>query len=171
VKLVISLDFEQEMVSGTVFTTFSALYEEVRTLSFDAVELHIESVTLADGTKLVYSTPHKKLVVTLDRPYRHGEEFTVAVTYSARPHTGFHFIKPGPDDPTRPVQAWSFGQPRYHRYWFPCHDFPNDRATTEILVTVPAQFLTVSNGNLLEVTDNGATRTHHWRHDVPHAAY
>ncbi len=171
VKLVLSLDFEQETVSGTVYTTFSALYEEVKTISFDAVELHIESVTLADGTKLAYSTPHKKLVVTLDRPYKYGEEFTVAITYSARPRTGFHFIKPGPDDPTRPVQAWSFGQPRYHSYWFPCHDFPNDRATTEILVTVPAQFLTVSNGNLLEVTDNGTTKTHHWRHDVPHAAY
>src|SRR5437588_2405837 len=72
VKLVISLDFEQEMVSGTVYTTFSALYEEVRTISFDAVELHIESVTLENGKKLAYSTPHKKLIVTLDRPYRHG---------------------------------------------------------------------------------------------------
>src|SRR5947209_262592 len=43
VKLVISLDFEQETVSGTAYTTFSALYEEVKTISFDAVELHIEN--------------------------------------------------------------------------------------------------------------------------------
>ncbi len=171
VKLVIALDFEREMVSGTVYTTFSALYEEVKTISFDAVELHIERVTLDDGKPLAYSTEAKKLIVTLDRPYQHGEEFTIAVEYYAKPRTGFHFIKPAAEDPTRPVQAWSFGQPRYHSHWFPCHDAPNDRATSEIVVTVPAQFLTISNGNLLSVTDNGTTKTHHWRHDVPHAAY
>ena len=171
VKLVISLDFEQEMVSGTVYTTFSALYDEVKTVSFDAVELHIEQVALADSKKLDYTTTDKKLVVTLDHPYQHGETFTVAVTYHAKPRIGLHFIKPAPEDLQRPVQAWSFGQPQYHSHWFPCHDAPNDRATTEIIVTVPSQFLTVSNGNLLNVTDNGTTKTHHWRHDTPHAAY
>jgi len=171
VKLVFSLDFENETISGTAYTTFSALYDEVKTITFDAVELHIEGVTLDDAQKLQYSSDGKKLVVTLDRPYQYGEVFTVAVTYNAKPRTGLHFIKPAAEDPTRPVQAWTFGQPRYHSNWFPCHDSPNDRATTEIIVTVPAQFLTVSNGKLLSVTDNGATKTHHWRQDVPHAAY
>lgn len=171
VKLDIALDFEQETVSGTIFTTFSALYEEVKTIIFDAIELHIDRVEIAGGPELAYSSTDKKLSVTLDRPYHHGEEFTIAITYHARPRTGLHFMKPAPEDPTRPVHAWTFGQPKYHRYWFPCHDDPNDRATTEIIVTVPAQFLTVSNGNLLEVIDHGATKTHHWRHDIPHAAY
>ncbi len=171
VKLEISLDFEQETISGTAYTTLSALYDEVKTITFDAVELQIENVALTNGTKLAYSTTDKQLSVILDRPYTYGEEFTITVTYHAKPRTGLHFIKPAPEDPTRPVQAWTFGQPRYHSYWFPCHDAPNDRATTEIIATVPAQFLTVSNGNLLEIIDHGATKTHHWRHDVPHAAY
>jgi aminopeptidase N len=171
VRLVVSLDFEQETVSGTVYTTFSALYEEVKTITFDAVELHIEQVALADGAKLAFTSTDKKLIVTLDRPYHHGETFTIAVTYHAKPRIGFHFIKPAPEDPTRPVQAWSFGQPRYHSRWFPCYDAPNDRATTEIIVTAPAQFLTISNGNLRSVIDNGETKTHHWQHDVPHATY
>jgi aminopeptidase N len=171
VKLVISLDFEQETITGTAYTTFSALYEEVRTITFDAVELNIEAVTLESGPSLDYATTNNKLIVTLDRLYRHGEQFTLAIKYNAKPRIGLQFIKPAPEDPTRPVHAWTFGQPRYHSHWFPCHDSPNDRATTEIIATVPAQFLTISNGNLLSVTDNGATKTHHWRHDVPHAAY
>src|SRR5256884_461279 len=171
VKLVITLDFDQETVSGTAYTTFSALYEEVRTVSFDAFELQIEKVLLENGLELAYTTTDKKLIVTLDRIYHHGEVFTIAVQYHAKPRIGLHFTKPAPEDPTRPVQAWTFGQPRYHSYWFPCHDAPNDRARTEIIVTVPSQFLTVSNGNLIEVIDNGATKTHHWRHDVPHAVY
>lgn len=171
VKLEITLDFDQETVGGTASTTFSALYEETRTITFDAVELHIENIALADGTKLDYDSTDKKLCVTLNRSYKYGEECTIVITYHAKPRTGLHFIKPAAEDPTRPEQIWSFGQPRYHSYWFPCHDSPNDRATTEIIVTVPTRFLTVSNGNLLSVTDNGATKTHHWRHDVPHAAY
>ena len=171
VKLVFSLDFEQETVSGTAYTTFIALYDDLKTITFDAVELHIEHVTLEGGKELGFTSEAKKLIVTLDRPYRYGEAFTIAIEYHAKPRTGLHFIKPAPEDPTRPLQAWTFGQPRYHSHWFPCHDSPNDRATSEIIATVPAQFITISNGNLLSVTDHGATRTHHWRHDIPHAAY
>ncbi len=177
VLLDIALDFEQETISGTVSTTFAVLYEEIKSVSFDAIDLHIEQAKLVagkegkEGKTLAFSADGKKLTVMLDRPYHHGEEFTVAVTYHAKPRTGLNFIKPAPEDPTRPVQAWTFGQPRYHSYWFPCHDAPNDRATTEIIVTVPAHFMTVSNGNLVDVKDNGATKTLHWRHDVPHAAY
>ncbi|HTK06961.1 MAG TPA: M1 family aminopeptidase [Ktedonobacteraceae bacterium] len=171
VKLDIALDFAEETISGTIYTTFSTLYDALNTISFDAYELHVEKVALADGKELAFHTTDKKLIVTLDRPYRYGEQFTTAVTYHAKPRIGLHFVKPAPEDPTRPVQAFTFGQPRYHSYWFPCFDSPNDRATTEILATVPAQFLTVSNGNLLEVIDNGATKTHHWLHNVPHATY
>src|SRR5579863_6388093 len=162
VKLAITLDFEQETVSGTVYTTFSALFDKVKTVTFDAIDLHVERVTIGSaesGNELLFSNDAKKLAVTLDRPYRYGEQFTLAIAYHAKPRTGLHFVKPAPEDPTRPIQAWTVGQPSYHRYWFPCHDAPNDRATTEIIVTVPAQFLTVSNGNLLSVTDNGATKT------------
>ena len=179
IKLEIALDFEHETVSGTAFTTFSTLYEELKTITLDAVDLHIEQVSMADGTRLTYNASGKKLTITLDRTYYHGEEFTIAVRYHAKPRTGLHFIKPAPEDPARPVQAWSMGQPRYASYWFPCLDSPIERATSEIIVTVPARFQTISNGNLLGVTENEAdptlggisTKTHHWRHDVPHAAY
>jgi aminopeptidase N len=171
VKLDIALDFEHETISGTVYTTFKALFEEVTAISFDAEELQVETVTLDGGAPLQFQNTGRHLIVTLDRPYQHGEQFIVAVTYHAKPRTGLHFMKPVPEDPTRPVHAWTFGQPRYHSHWFPCHDSPDDRATTEIIVTVPSQFLTVANGNLLSVTDNGETKTHHWLHDVPHAAY
>ncbi|MEO6888128.1 MAG: M1 family aminopeptidase [Ktedonobacteraceae bacterium] len=171
VKLDIALDFDQETISGTAYTTFSALYDEVQTVWFDAVELHIERVTLEHGQELAYSVEPGRLVVTLDRAYRYGEVFTVAVRYHAKPRIGLTFVKPAPEDPARPLQAWTFGQTNYHSYWFPCHWVPNDRATSEIIATVPAQFITISNGNLLSVTGNGATKTHHWRHDVPHPAY
>ncbi len=171
VKLAIVLDFEQEMVRGTASTTFVVLYEEIRTIALDAVALQIEKVALAGGQALEYSVTEKQLIVTLDRSYAHGESFTIDVTYQARPRAGLHFVKPAPEDPTRPVQVFTYGQPRYHSHWFPCHDSPNDRATTEMIVTVPAELQTVANGRLLSTTDNGATKTYHWLHDIPHAMY
>src|SRR6266571_1359627 len=66
VKLVIALDFEQETVSGTVYTTFSALYEEVKTVSFDAIDLQVERVAIDSGKELAFSNDGKKLIVTLD---------------------------------------------------------------------------------------------------------
>ncbi len=179
IRLEIVLDFENETVSGTAFHTFSVLYEELKTITLDAVELHIEQVSLMDGTRLQYNADGKKLTITLDHTYHHSEEFTIAVRYSGKPRTGLHFVKPAPEDPSRPVQAWSMGQPRYASYWFPCLDAPGERATSEIIVTVPARFQTVSNGVLLDVTHNDAdsrwggipTKTYHWRHNIPTAAY
>src|SRR6266536_1740248 len=55
IKLVITLDFEQETVSGTVSATFSTLYEEVNSVSFDAIDLQIERVTLNGGKELAFS--------------------------------------------------------------------------------------------------------------------
>ena len=171
VTLDIALDFERETISGTVSHTFSVLYEEAKTLTFDVVDLQIERVTLAGGTELAHSLSAKKLLVSLDRAYKYGEELTVVIAYSGKPRSGLHFVKPTEEDPTRPVQVWTQAQTHYASFWFPCHDAPNERATTEIFATVPAQFITISNGNLLEVVDHGATKTHHWRHDIPHAAY
>ena len=61
VKLVITLDFEQETVSGTVYTTFSTLYDDLKTITFDAIELQIERVMLEDGKELAFSTDAKNL--------------------------------------------------------------------------------------------------------------
>src|SRR5437764_5350240 len=52
VKLVIALDFAQETVSGTVSTTFSSLYEAVKSVSFVAIDLQYLCVTLNGGHKL-----------------------------------------------------------------------------------------------------------------------
>src|SRR5690348_5828958 len=57
ITLDVALDFENETISGTVSTRFSALYEEVKTVIFDAVDLHIERVSLGGDEKkeLAYS--------------------------------------------------------------------------------------------------------------------
>ena len=173
VDIAVTLDFERQQVRGVVTHSFSALFDAVRVVTLDAAELHIEQVTLADGaTTLDWWSEGEKLYVQLDRAYSYGEEFGVRVSYWAQPRTGLVFVAPDAGNPDLPVQAWTQGETEYHHFWFPCHDFPNDRATTTLAATVPASFFALSNGNLEEARDNGdGTKTYRWRQDVPFPAY
>ncbi|HSG38575.1 MAG TPA: M1 family aminopeptidase, partial [Thermoanaerobaculia bacterium] len=66
----------------------------------------------------------------------------------------------------------SQGEPELNRHWFPSWDYPNDRTTTEMVATVEAPLMAVSNGKLLEVTDRPHKRkTYHWKMEQPHTTY
>lgn len=173
VDIDVRLNFEDQSVAGTVTTHYTALFEQVTNVTLDAAELVIEQVTMGGGkAALAHWTEAEKLHIQLDRAYRHGEQFAVTIRYAARPRTGLVFVKPEPGDPNLPVQAWTQGQTEYHHFWFPCHDFPNDRATTALRATVPGNFFALSNGKLEETLENGdGSKTYAWRQDVPHPAY
>ena len=142
-----------------VTTTFRALFDDLRSVQLSASELEIERVTLVGGPALRATQDGRKLVIALDRPYHYGETFAIEIAYSAHPRIGLEFVKPGPDDPTRPVQAWTQGQPETNHFWFPCHDSPNDRATTALSVTVPGQYFALSNGRLDHVDEDQGSGT------------
>jgi len=174
VEIDVRLDFDKRSISGLVTTHYTALFEEVRQIRLDAAELVIEQVTLAGAkhTPLAFHTEGERLHVTLDRPYRHGEEFAVAIRYWAQPRTGLVFVYPMDGDPTLPHQVWTQGQTEYHHFWFPCHDFPNDRATTRVKATVPGAYFALSNGRLEGVQEHkDGAKTYSWYQDFPHPAY
>ncbi|HEX6817710.1 MAG TPA: M1 family aminopeptidase [Ktedonobacterales bacterium] len=169
----VTLDFERKSVAGEATTTFSALFEQVSEVTFDAAELAIESVRSAeDDAPLSYWTEGEKLHVRLARAHTYGERFGVRVRYTATPRIGLEFVEPTRGNPDLPVQAWTQGETEYHHFWFPCHDFPNDRATTSLSATVPGDFFVLSNGVLDGVRENAnGTKTYDWRMDKPYPAY
>ncbi|MBI5201200.1 MAG: M1 family metallopeptidase, partial [Elusimicrobia bacterium] len=57
------------------------------------------------------------------------------------------------------------------RYWYPRHDAPHEKATTEIVANVPAGFIAISNGVLLEKSEAGGRARFHWRMHQPHSIY
>jgi aminopeptidase N len=173
VEIDVALDFETDSVQGVVTTHYNALFDTVREVTLDAAELAIEQVTMAGKkTPLIYWSEGDKLRIRLDRDYAYGQQFGVTVRYSAHPRTGLVFVHPMEGNPDLPTQAWTQGQTEYHHYWFPCHDFPNDRATTALKATVPSAYFALSNGKLEGVTENpNGTKTYAWRQDFPHPAY
>lgn len=174
IALTLHLDLAQKTLRGTCATTVRAISEPVASVALDAVDLQIVQARQADGTPLRYDYDGQRLLVSLATPLRRGDEATVAVEYSVtNPRLGLYFIAPDAAYPDKPVQVWSQCQDEDARYWFPCFDAPNEKATTAITITVPQPYFALSNGTLVETRHDAAagTSTYHWVQDQPHATY
>lgn len=99
-------------------------------------------------------------------------ELRLDIRYRTQPRRGLYFIAPDDAYPLKETHAWTQGQDLDARAWFPCHTDPDDKASSEIVATVPAGMFALSNGELVARRDNGdGSATFHWRENVPHSAY
>ena len=174
IALSLSFDFKEHILYGSCRTTFSAVGRSLRSLEMDADHLHIKSVHNASGKKLQFETVGGKLIIDLAQSLQPGKSGTVIVDYEARqPSQGIYFISPDKGYSKKPVQVWTQGQDQDAHYWFPCIDYPNAKATTELTATVPANYFVLSNGDLVSTTADRAakTKTYHWKMDTPHVTY
>ena len=170
-KVVLRFDLDQKKVIGDVTHTLSPLREGVNEVSFDSVGLQIQSVKL-NRKDAKFSTTDKKLIVNLPKTGKIGEKYEIEIKYEGKPTKGLYFILPDKDYPNRPKQVWTQGESEDTRYYLPTYDYPNDRLTTETILTVPADWLTVSNGKLISTTDAGnGMRTWTWRETQPSSTY
>ena len=170
-KIALKFDVEQKKVIGDVTHTISVLKDDTKSLVFDSVGLTIQSVTLNKGAAK-FETTDKKLIVPLPSVARKGEKFEVEIKYEGKTSKGAYFILPDKDYPDRPKQIWTQGESEDTRYYLPTYDYPNDRLTTETILTVPATWLTVANGKLMGVKDAGnGMKTWTWQESLPSSTY
>ncbi len=173
IALTLQLDMAQKTLSGTCATTVKAIRDGVTRLSLDAVDLNIKRVA-CQGEDLAYIYDSQRMDIDLPAPLKRDDETVINIDYSVtKPRLGLYFIEPDAAYPDKPVQVWSQCQDEDARYWLPCLDAPNEKATTEIRITVPQPYFVFSNGELVAQTaDDGAgTNTYHWLQDQPHATY
>ncbi|MEJ7598300.1 MAG: M1 family aminopeptidase [Kofleriaceae bacterium] len=168
--LVLEVDPAARTVTGSVTLRSAVIAPDLRALELDAVELQIDKVTVnGDAARFRHDGKRLRIELAVSPPI--GAELTIAVDYRGAPRRGLYFIAPDEAYPQKPVQAWTQGQDEDSRYWFPCVDLPNEKATSELTVTVPAHLFALSNGVLVSDTTDGEHRTLHWRLDVPHSCY
>ena len=170
IALVIEVDPAKRTVAGSVTLRSVVIAADTRAIELDAVELVIEHVTVG-GTPAAFRHDGRRLRIELPGPAAAGSALEIVVTYRGTPRRGLYFIAPDEGYPDKPVQVWTQGQDEDSRYWFPCFDAPNEKATSEVMVTVPPEMFAVSNGVLVSDLNNGTRRTLHWRLDVPHSCY
>ncbi|UOQ82369.1 M1 family metallopeptidase [Hymenobacter sp. 5414T-23] len=85
---------------------------------------------------------------------------------------GLYFINPDSSVAGKPRQIWTQGETESSSAWFPTIDKPNQKTTAEISMTVPARYVTLSNGRLdSQKPNNDGTRTDTWKQELPHSPY
>jgi aminopeptidase N len=170
-KISFRFDLDQKRIFGDVTHSLSILHEGTTKISFDSVGLTIQSVTV-NKAAAKFETTAAKLIVPLPGAAKAGDKFDVAIRYEGKPAKGIYFILPDKDYPDRAKQIWTQGESEDTRYYLPTYDYPNDRLTTETILTVPASWITVSNGKLISVTDAGkGLKTWTWKESVPSSTY
>jgi aminopeptidase N len=172
IRIRLSLDPAERFIEGEAAITLAPFRTGLIELVFDAFELNVKEV-IWGARRLEFESFKKTLVVRLKNPPPRDKNLTLRILYNARPRRGLHFIQPDNEYPRKPLQVWSQGESEDNSAWFPCTDAPNERQTTETLITVPERFTVLSNGRLLSEKRDArrGLRTFHWRQDEPHPAY
>jgi aminopeptidase N len=170
-RIVLRFDTAQKQVTGDVTHSLAILRNNTVRISFDSVGLNIHTVTV-NRAPAKFETTETKLFVTLPATAKAGQKFEVEITYDGKPTKGAYFILPDAAYPQRPIQIFTQGESEDTRYYLPTYDYPNDRLTTETIITVPAAWTTVANGKLLSVTSAGAgMKTWTWKESFPSSTY
>src|SRR5665213_232738 len=171
VRVALHFDIDQRKVIGDVTHTLATLRDGATHLDFDCAELAVSSVRV-NGKDATFDLRDNNLRVQLPQSAKSGEKFEVEIKYDGKPTSGLYFILPDKGDPNRAKEIWTQGEAEDTHHYIPIYDYPNDRTAFEMILTVPADWLTVSNGKLLSVQDapNGQ-KTWTWRQSLPVSTY
>jgi aminopeptidase N len=187
-KLEAKFDYEKSQLNGNVWITLKPHFYPTDSLTLDAKGMDIRQVALVKNGKnspLKHDYDGMVLNISLDKTYRNNQPYTVYIDYTAKPNEykgkgsaaitdakGLYFINPTGEDPNKPTQIWTQGETESTSVWAPTIDRPNQKTTDEIYMTVPAKYVTLSNGKLVsQKTNSDGTRTDYWKMDLPHAPY
>ena len=187
-KLDVRFDYAKRQLMGKEWLTLQPHGYPTDSLRLDAKGMDIKSVTMLDkdaAKTLTFGYDGEQLTIKLDKTYAPGQAYTVYLEYVAKPDElkvkgsaaitdakGLYFINPDSSVAGKPRQIWTQGETEASSAWFPTIDSPNQKTTQEIAMTVPAKYVTLSNGRLDSQKNNAdGTRTDTWKMELPHSPY
>jgi len=167
--LTLAYDPPANQLTGTAVITA----QSTQALSRFDLDLRGFSITqlLVNGVAATSTRNGQELVITPASGIPAGKTFTVTVGYQGTPTVV--------TDPDQSIEGWvptddgsvAVGEPQGSPGWFPCNDNPQDKATYDFSVTVPAGLTAMANGVLVSNTSSGGTTTWVWRETDPMATY
>ena len=181
-RLVFVINAKAHSAEGVVTHSLTPLQDHLRTIIMDAgANLKINACRL-NGNPVPFQHEGETLTVTPPAALNTGHEVTLEIRYNmpgggrfggANGAGGFHWIDPRPEEPDRQVGFWTQGETDGNHHWVPCYDFPNDKCTSETIVTVPESWVVIGNGLEEPTTRDAArhTRTFRWSMNQPHSTY
>ena len=187
-KLDVKFDFDKSYLYGKAWVTLTPHFYNTDSVLLDAKGMEIKEVAVMNGaskTPLKYQYDGWLLNIKLNKLYTRNDKYTLYIDYVSKPDElkvegsaaitdakGLYFINPKGTKKDVETQIWTQGETEGSSVWFPTIDKPNQKTTQEITMTVPAKYVTLSNGlKLSEKKNTDGTRTDYWKMDLPHAPY
>jgi aminopeptidase N len=171
VRLDWEIDLAERRLAGLATLTVTVRRDRLAAVTFDAVDLDVESVAVGD-LAAAFDNDRETLRVLLPEPAAEGTTLEIAVRYACRPRRGLYFVGPDAEHPDRAAQCWTQGQDDDSRHFWPCLDQPVEKFSSEVVATVPAGIFVLSNGALRERIDlPGGRARWHYQLDFPQPAY
>ncbi|MCU0645182.1 MAG: M1 family metallopeptidase, partial [bacterium] len=169
--LEMTIDVTGKQILGTV-----TILSEVVGQAISQMDVNLLSSMTVDGVKMnntnaTFQHRNDIISITLDKAYQPGEMFRVSIAYHGRPEqSGFGAF--GFDTHNGQPMIWSLSEPFGARNWWPCKDYPSDKAdSADIRVTVPKNLIVASNGNLRSEIEQGGLKTYWWHESYPIVTY
>lgn len=159
---------EERALEGRCLVRFAVVGARLSTLELELEGLEATRVLNAAGEPLEFRQVAGRLLVELGEELLLGDLGEVVVEYGGSPAKGLWFAT-GEDGEVD--QVWTQGECVDAHWWFPCVDHPGDRATSELLVHMPAGWVGVAAGERIGLSVEGDTRSERWRMATPHPAY
>ncbi|MEO6721430.1 MAG: M1 family peptidase, partial [Ferruginibacter sp.] len=139
-KLDVKFDYDKSWMYGEAWITLKPHFYTTDSLRLDAKGMDIKEVAIVKGalkTKLKYTYDGMQLFINLDKGYKGGENYTVYISYTAKPDElktqgsaaitdakGLYFINPKGEDKDKPTQIWTQGETEANSVWMPTIDKP-----------------------------------------------
>ncbi|WP_138501884.1 M1 family metallopeptidase [Nostoc sp. PA-18-2419] len=167
----LSLDIPGQSCQGICSIRLLPIRNGIDRLTLDAVNLNIESVQV-DEVSQNFDYNGEQLSIQLSQGTEIDKRLLIAIAYSVtKPQRGIYFVQPDKYYPNKPTQVWTQGEDEDSRYWFPCFDYPGQLSTSEIRVRVPNPLVAISNGELINTTEDGDYKIYHWSQQQVHPTY
>ena len=187
-KLECKFDYSKSWLLGKVWITLQPHFYKTDSLTLDAKGMQLNEVALMNGTtkqKLNYKYNGNQIKINLGKTFKATEKYTIYIDYISKPDEvetvasaaitdtkGLYFINPRGEDGNKPQQIWTQGESEATSVWCPTIESTNQKTTNEFYLTVPAKYVTLSNGlKISEKKNTDGTRTDYWKMDLPHAPY
>jgi aminopeptidase N len=157
-------------IEGSCRIQFASTIEGLREVVLDLEGLVVRGIRDPQGRELAYTRDGTDLRVVLPAALGRGAEGEFTVLYGGAPVDGLWFSGARGAEGL-PTQVFTHGEAEHARGWFPCIDRPAERATTELRVTIPKDWVAFAAGERVEVEEQGEQRVERWTMPVAHPSY
>jgi aminopeptidase N len=165
-------NFEKRTIAAEATFQFKPIAKPLAELRFDAVDLVVDAVT-SSAPVASHQVTDKEIIITFAEPIPAERDTKLAIRYHAQPVKGLFFRVPSNGYPTNEIHLWTQSQTEDARHWFPSHDYPNMKFSSEITCHVPEGLAVISNGRQVSAVKEPATGlvAVRWVQEKPHVNY